>query len=162
MSIIRAFGFDPGTPEWDFMNDGLLSPERERAPADYFRFSIVRNPWDRFVSGWRYLPSTRDRALRDVLGDLPREGHDFRHLTRPQHLVLVGNDGRIAVDYLMRFETLQGDFDQVCEIVGKPRATLPHENRGERLHYSAYFDANTRRMFLRQFALDVELFEYVY
>src|SRR5439155_3241285 len=55
ISIIRAFGLDPSIPDWHFMNDGALSAEYTLAPPGYFRFSVVRNPWDRFVSGWKYL-----------------------------------------------------------------------------------------------------------
>jgi hypothetical protein len=161
-SIIRAFDLDPSMPDWHFMNDGILSPEYEAAPARYFRFSVIRNPWDRFVSGWKYLPSTRERDLHELLADLPREGADYRHLTRPQHAILYGEDGRLIVDYLMRYETLQRDFDDVCDIIGKPRRTLPHENKGDRAHYADYFDEVSRGAFLRQFSKDAELFGYSY
>jgi hypothetical protein len=60
VSIIHAFGFEPSDPEWYSMNDGVLSPEYESAPSGYFQFSVVRNPWDRFISGWKYLPVTRE------------------------------------------------------------------------------------------------------
>ncbi|HYJ86606.1 MAG TPA: sulfotransferase family 2 domain-containing protein [Pyrinomonadaceae bacterium] len=161
-SIINAFDFTTADPEWHFMNDGLLSPEYLSAPAGYFRFSIVRNPWDRFISGWKYCASTRERSLHDVLANLPREGHDYRHVTRPQHEILYDENGNLIVDYLMRFESLQQDFDKVCDIIGKPRLVLGHHNRGVRTHYSDYFDEDSRRIFLRHFARDVELFGYEY
>ncbi|MDJ1006618.1 MAG: sulfotransferase family 2 domain-containing protein [Paracoccaceae bacterium] len=41
--------------------------------AGYYRFAVVRNPFDRFVSGWKYLPSTRNRPIEDVLRHLPRQ-----------------------------------------------------------------------------------------
>ena len=162
ISIIRAFGLDPSIPDWHFMNDGALSAEYTLAPPGYFRFSVVRNPWDRFVSGWKYLPSTRERTLHDVLADLPREGADYRHLTRPQHAILYDEHERLIVDYVMRFETLQRDFDRVCDIIGKPRRTLEHCNRGDRAHYAGYFDEKSRRAFLRHFGKDFELFGYSY
>lgn len=121
------------------MNDGVLSPEYGSAPSGYFRFSVVRSPWDRFVSGWKYLPATRDKSLRDVLSNLPRDGAEYRPLTRPQHTILY-DEGRLIVDYIIRFESLQQGFDKVCNIIGKPRRRLPHVNRGNRTHYSDYFD----------------------
>lgn len=33
------------------MNDGVLSPDNSSASAGYFRFSVIGNPWDRFISG---------------------------------------------------------------------------------------------------------------
>lgn len=161
-SLIHAFDFDPDNPDWHFMNDGLLSPEYASAPAGYFRFSVIRNPWDRFVSGWKYCTTTRHRPLCDVLANLPQQGHDYRHLTRPQHKILCDGEGRTIVDYLMRFESLQQDFDQVCDILGKPRRMLAHHNRGSREHYSRYFDEDSKRAFLRHFSRDVELFGYAY
>lgn len=162
MSIVSTFGFDSSDRESHFMNDGLLSPEYESAPAGYFRFSVVRNPWDRFVSGWKYLPATRDRSLRDVLTNLPREGRDYRHLTRPQHTILYDENGRLIVDYLMRFESLQHDFDEVCKIIGKPTRRLPQVNSTNRSPYIEYFDDETREMFQRHFGRDIELFGYEY
>jgi len=161
-SIIRAFGFSPDDPDWHFMNDGVLSSEYESSPAGYFRFSVVRNPWDRFVSGWKYCATTRDRSLHDVLADLPREGHDYRHLTRPQHAILYDEEGRLIVDDVIRFESLQQGFDRVCDIIGKPRGELAPLNRGDRGRYADYFDEDGRRSFLRHFGRDAELFGYRY
>ena len=159
-SIIRAFDLDLSNPDWHFMNDGVLSPEYKSAPAGYFRFSVIRNPWDRFVSGWKYLASTRQRSLPDVLARLPRKGADYRHLTRPQHTILYDEHGRLIVDYLIRFESLQQDFDRVCDIIGKPRRVLARDNPGDRTHYADYFDDDSRQKFLRHFGRDVELFGY--
>lgn len=161
-SIMRAFDVMFGTPEWDFMKDGLLSEESTEAPSGYFRFAVVRNPWDRFVSGWKYCSSTCDRTLGEVLADLPQQGHDYRHVTRPQHATLFDERGAAAVDYLIRFERLQEGFDAVCDLIGKPRCRLPHRNRGTRGHYREYFDAASRHSFLRHFKRDVELFGYEY
>jgi hypothetical protein len=141
---------------------GVLSPEYKSAASGYFRFSVVRNPWDRFISGWKYLPATRDRSLRDVLTNLPRDGAEYRHLTRPQHAILYDENGRLIVDYIIRFESLQQDFDEVSKMIGKPRRNQPHINQGNRGHYSDYFDEESRRMFLRHFGRDIELFGYKY
>ena len=144
------------------MNDGVLSPEYKSAPPGYFRFSVVRNPWDRFISAWKYLPATRDRSLRDLLANLPMDGAEYRHLTRPQHAILYDENDRLIVDYIIRFESLQRDFDEVCKMIGKPRRKLPHVNQGNRGHYSDYFDEESRRVFLHHFGRDVELFGYEY
>ena len=160
-SIINCFGFEVSDPEWHFMNDGVLSPEFATAP-NYFKFAVVRNPWDRFVSGWKYLESTRDRSLKDVLTNLPQTGKDYRHLTRPQHTTLYDDSGRLVVDYLIRFESLQDGFGEVCRLIGMPARRLPHINQTRRDHYTKYFDDECRAIFLQHFARDVELFNYKY
>jgi hypothetical protein len=161
-SIMRTFNVKFGTPDWDFMKDGVLSPEYTTAPQSYFKFAVVRNPWDRFISGWKYCASTRELTLQEVLNALPQEGHDYRHVTRLQCATIFNNHGELIVDYLIRFEHLQDDFDAVCDLIGKPRRTLPHRNRGSRNHYHDYFDAASRQIFLHYFSKDVDILGYVY
>jgi hypothetical protein len=162
MAVIETFGLLPDNPDYHYMNDGVLSPEYARRPAEYFVFSVVRNPWDRFVSGWKYCASTRLRTLREVLLDPPQEGHDYRHLTRPQVDILCDAEGRCVTDFLMRYESLQQDFDTVCDRLAMSRVALPRVNAGDRLDYRSYFDDECRMLFEERFARDVEAFDYRY
>ena len=60
----------------DSLNNGVLDPSWNALNPrvkSYFKFTVVRNPWDRFISGWKYLKSTRDRSVEDVLNNLPKE-----------------------------------------------------------------------------------------
>jgi hypothetical protein len=56
------------------LNNGLMDPEwqRDERVADYFTFAVVRNPWDRFVSGWKHVRCTSRLPLDVVLRNLPR------------------------------------------------------------------------------------------
>lgn len=161
-SIKEAFGLTSAHPDWHAYNDGSLDPEFENRPADYLVFSVVRNPWDRFVSGWKYCKSTRGRSLKEVLLDPPREGHDFRHLTRPQHEILFHSDGRAVFDMLLRYESLQEDFDSLCVRLGKPLQVLRQSNTGSHAPYRDYFDDETRELLEKRFARDIELFGYAF
>jgi hypothetical protein len=162
MSVIATFGLRPDNPDYHYLNDGVLGPEYAGRPPDFFVFSVVRNPWDRFISGWKYCTSTRLRTLRDVLLDPPRTGHDYRHVTRPQVDILFEAQGRPATDVLMRYESIQQDFDAVCDRIGKPRVTLPRINVGSRLDYHRYFDDETRSLFEQRFSRDIAAFGYSY
>jgi len=171
ISIMRAFGLcspSDSTPEldWYFMNDGLL--HGEVPPPDFFKFAVVRNPYDRFVSGWQYVESLRQRPLRDVLLHLPEPSYfpDWRsdpytHVSRLQRDTLY-RDGHLIVDHLIRFEQLQEGFDHVCDVVGLPHQTLPHLNASAgRRPYREYFtDEADRQLFLQHFRPDFEAFGY--
>jgi hypothetical protein len=159
-AIKQAFGLHTEDADWHACNDGALDPAFAQRPRDYLVFSIVRNPWDRFVSGWKYCKSTCRRSLLEVLADPPREGHDYRHLTRPQHAILFDRDGRPVFDVLLRYETLQADFDRLCERLGRAPRRLAQVNRGSHGCYRQYFDDATRALLAERYARDIELFGY--
>lgn len=164
-SIMESFGQRSFTPEGDFMNDGSLSAdyhESVRSFASHFKFAVVRNPWDKFISAWLFCQDTRKLPMRDVLRHLPPSGFDYRHVTRLQRETLHDHSGNLVVDKLIRFETLQADFDEVSDLIGKSRCVLEHRLRNDhRDHYREYFrDPIDRDLFMRWFARDVETFEY--
>lgn len=170
MSISRAWGFrlrdveDLGS-DFHAYNDGVLSWDWNTRPPhvrSYFVFSAVRNPFDRLISGWKHLESLRHWSLREVLENLPWESPGYEHLTRPQVAILrEPSSGELVTDDLIRFESLQSDFDRICERVGRPRIALPAINESERERgYRQYFDTRTRRMAEDLFAEDLEEFGY--
>lgn len=164
-SIISSFGITPDQPDWHLFNNGVLSDEwkhRQESVRGYITFTVVRNPWDRFVSGWKYLAATRNRPLLEVLQDLPpaRTGHDYRHLTRPQLDILQEADGRFVPDYVLRFENLAAEFRKLCALIGKSDCTLPHLNSTAHRPCAEYFDERSRALFYRHFRKDVDFLGY--
>lgn len=89
-------------------------------------------------------------------------GHDYEHLTRNQRDILFNVHGLLVVDYVMKFETLQHDYDAVCDILGKPYMQLPVTNRhADRRPYREYFgDLKARCLFMEHFGRDVRTFGY--
>jgi hypothetical protein len=64
---------------------------------------------------------------------LPPPGWDdkYRHVM-PQYDMLHDADGRLLVDFVGRFESLQEDFRRVCAKLGIESAELPHRNRSDK------------------------------
>jgi len=162
VAVIGAFGYTPADAEWHAYNNGVLDQGWPARPAGYFVFTTIRNPFDRLVSAWKYLESTKNRDLLDVLLDPPREGADYRHLTRPQVAILQDPAGNLIPDFLMRYERLQDDFDIVCDKIGKARTVLQKVNIGTRRerHYRPYFDTDTRHLAETLFRDDLDKFGY--
>ena len=96
----------------------------------YFKFAIVRNPWDRAVSIYKYYRfqktcSFADFVTRHLSDWMWQERHWF---VGPQSDFICDAEGRLRVDFLGRFESLHGDFQQVCGKIGLPPIDVPHVN----------------------------------
>jgi len=116
----------------EYLSAGHISPEQFQA---YYKFSFVRNPWDRLVSFYKYRGHAHRYDFKTfVFKHMPKPGwsNDYCHVT-PQYDFLY-QDGRCLVDFVGRFESLQADFDQVCQAVGLPLGTLPHANKSLQQH----------------------------
>jgi hypothetical protein len=112
----------------EYVSCGHLSQEQFEA---YFKFSFVRNPWDRIVSEYKYRGHPMRMSFKTWLFQhLPKPGFSdaYYHIV-PQHEFIYDASGRLLPDFVGRYESLQADFDIVCERIGVPRTPLPHENR---------------------------------
>jgi sulfotransferase famil protein len=140
MSIMTAFGKAPKKPGSHQHTDGALSPDWQHRDRSYFVFSVVRIPFDRLISSWKYLVSTKHRTLLNVLQFPPSNGHDYRHLT-PAGRHFAGSHRRVCLQRSDPLRSLQSDFDRICDRIGKSRVALPHLNTSERSRgYRQYFD----------------------
>lgn len=167
-SIIKAFNLNWDHPDSKFLITGNHSQneewkEYEQKYKDYFVFSIVRNPWERFVSGWKYCETTKHKNIEDVLNNLPKATdhvHDYDHITKKQCDILYRNNILIP-NLLLRFENLQSDFDKLCDILKKPKTKLPHLNKTSHDHYSCYFTPKiSKQLFEPKFHDDIHKLNY--
>lgn len=144
-----------------------IEQRRRTASANYLTFAFVRNPWDLVASEIAYLSqvstlftgfSWKDcvRKIISYSGDL--FGHDFS----PQTTYLRGENGKMGVKLIGRFETLQHDFCQICRTLKLPKLPLPHLLRTShrRPHYTELYDVEMKNLVAKHFAADIEEFGY--
>jgi hypothetical protein len=128
-----------------------------------FKFTFVRDPWDRLASGYGHFRRERQDLLREyrignfaefvdwiltVAPDTTPRAALIRALRRPQSEYLVDWDGRLLVDFVGRYERLEEDFRQVTDRLQLKGRKLPHERRfSQRGDYRAmYTDALAERV----------------
>lgn len=97
----------------------------------YFKFAFVRNPWGRLVSTYKFFGFQRKLPFKEFLltafqDKLWSEKYWF---VRPQTEFIFSKEGEQLVDFIGRFENLQGDFDIACQKMGFSPVTLPHVNK---------------------------------
>lgn len=124
-----------------------------------YRFTCVRNPWDRMVS-YYFTPTQNPetwnpKKFREVISKAVSVSAYLR--LRDAEGDPFGN-----VDYIMRFESLADDFRVVCKAIGISPPTLPQYNRSRRDHYSNYYDDELRELVRARFAAEIERFNYTF
>ena len=102
----------------------------------YFKFAIVRNPWDRLVSFYKYFGYTLRMDFKTFVIKEFRENVWTRKywFVAPQTEFVCDDEGKIIVNYIGRFEKLQNDFDYVCEALNLPKIEVPRVNVSKKTH----------------------------
>lgn len=164
----------------------------------YFTFSFVRNPWARLVSEYNYRRLLGDKNFQCsfktfLFKRFPTPESDnhnlvndyYRHII-PQWKFLYDQEGNQLVDFIGKFETLQQDFNTVCQQLNIDEILLPHKNKtlpsgikqrselkikqmlakmgfssfAPQRHYSCYYDDESKAFVEHFYQKDIELFDY--
>ena len=144
----------------------------------YFKFSFVRNPWDRLVSTYLFLKNggINEEDANWAYENL-REFSDFNSFVNqwvtekniysyihfvPQHKFLcIPGSSDPKLDFLGRFENLENDFNYVQERLGIT-ANLQHKNASKMRagNYRNYYTRESRRRVYEVYKEDIKLFGY--
>ena len=157
-------------PEIAAVNHGHVSYQQlcsalgVTAISEFFRFAFVRHPFDRFVSVCAFLARTDPSYAQDptdwMKRALLRPQFCKRVLVTPQHTLLSDKTGTVVLDFIGRYESLQADFDAVCDRLALPKATLPHRNRSEHDEYQNLLDDELKGALMQRYHQDFSAFNY--
>lgn len=176
-SIQKATGITQAGGHYEWWRFQRADPRKWEA---YFKFAVVRNPWDRVVSNFLYAQMERSfwhaadgNARFGVHPDWDTlRGATFRQCVEqiatlrhpgwlPQSHWICGPNGESMMDYLCRYEQLELDFAHVCRTLGV-KAELPTINvsAGRGADWRHFYDAETEMAVRKHYAADIRLFGY--
>ncbi len=164
----------PGSPKWNlYLNTKKHSKAAEiqqlvspKIFKDYFKFAIVRNPFDWLVSMYTYIlqtPSHRHYELARYLGSFEkyikwRGECGYNYL---QKSWICDNEGNNLVDFIGNFETLKADFRTVGSRLNLD-LSLPHLNKSiKKKDYREYYTSTQLVDYVvEHYKEDFEYFKY--
>ena len=137
-----------------------------------FKFSFVRNPWDKVVSHYCYrLQWNKNNIKQDGVSfsDWVRLAYkeqepvyyDNPIMFSPQVDWLASQNGEIELDFIGRFENMIPDFEKMVNFL-KLTAKLPHLNATTRGSYKNYYDRDTEEIIRKCFEKDIAYFGYLF
>ncbi|CAH0529062.1 sulfotransferase family 2 domain-containing protein [Vibrio hippocampi] len=131
----------------------------------YYKFSIVRDPWDRALSWYknvirdehhlRQLRVSADISFKEFMCRFAGKG-----LLRPQVYWLKNFAGDVELDHVGKFENLADDMQRVFNDLGMSNTVLPHKIKGTGSNNDALMCDETRALISKVYREDIELFGY--
>lgn len=144
----------------------------------YLKIATCRNPFSRVVSLWTYWNDRlRVRNLSgveflyfvknyaDMKSKIIRifEEKEKIHFYTCTEGVALSTDKRLSytdIDFWIRTENLQENFNTFCDKVGIKRMNLSHRNKSKHKHYTEYYDDETKEIVGELYKKDIEYFGY--
>ena len=138
---------------------------------------MIRNPYDRLLSGWRDFYQNRDGDRSSHPNRLDKNStfenfcleftnspwsEDIHFI--PQYKLLTEN-GEIKVDKIIKFESLKNDLKEVFDLLDLPmenfnKQVKHRETYKQSKSYNEYYNDSTKKIVASFFKQDLELFNY--
>lgn len=151
---------------------------KEMLPVEFFdglfKFSFVRNPWDRYVSAFHHIKRERAHFLaggaETFEGFLDRAfdphrpfNYHFDMFSAVQRDYLIDLQGNICVDFIGRFENLEADYLEIFRRIGAKPPSLGHKRQEtKRKDFREYYTDHTAELVARRHAADLKEFGYTF
>lgn len=137
----------------------------------YFKFAIIRNPWDRLLSCFLDKTKKSIGTTWEMEFYKPLANFSFEQFVETLNSEYISYDGHLKkqvdlihtnIDYLGRFENLKYDITQIFNNLQLKVEDIPKENNTEHTHYHNYYNEKTKNIVYHLYKDDIETFKYEY
>jgi len=132
----------------------------------HFTFAFVRHPEDWLYSWYNYRRNSPKNVVCKRLTftqwvihiNINRE-HSSDWECRHQHEWLLGEDGKILVDYVTKYENLKQGLKYVCNKLNLPQHELSHTNVGTYDNKKKQLEVSSSRDIIKEYyAIDYDIY----
>ena len=148
----------------------LISEKNWKA---YFKFTFVRNPWDRAYSDYIYVK--KFSGVKGTFKNYINKSNEFKSILRDRenhhylgdHLIpqtdFFDFDNTYQMDYIGRFENLNYDISKILNKLDIDKTFDRFENKGNRyLNYSNFYTNTMKKLVEKKYNKDISLLKYAF
>ena len=141
----------------------------------FFKFTFVRNPWSRVVSSYcfwknqsnncdfnfsqwdeKQINFCQNHSFEEFVLNLDSEELNKPHV-QPYFEKHIKDQN---FNYIGKVESIQKDFDYICDAINIKRLKLKHKNKSTDKNYQTYYTSKTKDIVYKKFLHDIKYFDY--
>ena len=141
----------------------------------YFTFAVIRNPWDRVFSAYKYLSKGGNcQEDQDDCNKYIVDYKDFKDFVRhglsnasktqihfiPQTFWFCDNNNNVLVNEVIKLDNLEESLAKIMRRFNKNHYKLPVANKSNSLDYRQFYNEETIAIVKGIYKQEIELFNF--